>query len=284
MRAGTERSGGLEARELRGGLDAGGPRGFTLIEVLVSAGIASVVLLVGFYAITTTITTSKVTTQRVRDTENARLFFQMLERDLATAVPGVPPMPASKKGVAREPGTEAIVLTTKPGAVRYDMLQFYCRSDEPKANGEDTLLFVRYYTNYAAGVHSLCRAVRPVVQGMAIEEPYAMMNKNDFTDAIFSNVRNINVTFQYWSDGRDGPARKQYVKVDYGPDWNLSDPSQAQKVALCDSILVSIVFTNEYEEKQLNNKTAKAQGNYEDRLTKTYRSYSKILQLPATFK
>lgn len=254
-------------------------KGFTLIEVLVSAGIASVVLLVGFYAITTTITTSRETTQRIRDTENARLFFQMLERDLASATPGPGPL---RKGILTSPTfvladrSSTVLLTQRPSVTPFDTLQFYCRSDEQATLSEDSLLFVRYYTNFAAGVHSLCRAVRPYTDinnpphADDTQNPYDMANRADFSNALFSNVRNMTVIFQRWD-----PAQKRYVKA---------DPASQNEIAQCDSVLVSIVFTNEFAENLLNNNSARTQGTYEDRLNKTYRSYSKILQLPASLK
>src|SRR2546423_443922 len=64
------------------------PRGFTILEIVIASSIALFVFAVGYLAISTTVRTSDEQTKRIRDTENARLFFNMLERDLATAFPG----------------------------------------------------------------------------------------------------------------------------------------------------------------------------------------------------
>ncbi|MGD0090250.1 MAG: type II secretion system protein [Planctomycetota bacterium] len=62
--------------------------GFTMVEFLVASAIALIILTVGFVTINGTIKATREATAMLRATENSRLFFQTLERDLAAAWPG----------------------------------------------------------------------------------------------------------------------------------------------------------------------------------------------------
>ena len=129
--------------------------GFTVLEIVIASSIALIVFAIGYLAISTTTKTGDQVTKIIRDTENARLFFNMLERDLATALPG--PGNIEKKretqnqidGYIHDPvnNPSPLVLTESVTGVAAssDILQFYCRTDNTSAR--DELTFVRYYVN-----------------------------------------------------------------------------------------------------------------------------------------
>ncbi len=146
---------------------AGRPRhtrnaGFTLLEMLVVTLISLVVFITGFVLITGTSEARAKAISRLRATENARLFFQLLERDLAGAYKGPGDvMTRGRLAAATAYPVSApypIVIEDKDaGGVSYDILQFYTRADTHTVT--DEYVFVRYFVNRAD--LTLCRQVLP---------------------------------------------------------------------------------------------------------------------------
>jgi prepilin-type N-terminal cleavage/methylation domain-containing protein len=123
--------------------------GFTLIELLVVSAIAMVIFLVGFQMINGTVALSARGTARIRATENARVFFQMFERDIASACPGLHGM-VKTRTTALSPASPYPSANVPMGVLErdadnkdHDILQFYTKTDSPKA--PDEYLFARYY-------------------------------------------------------------------------------------------------------------------------------------------
>ena len=262
--------------------------GFTLIEAIIASGIALLVFGVGYTAIATTVTASNIASARIRDTENARLFFNMLERDLSTAVPGPTYMsktpadlPQSGYVLPQFPpptGTlgNAIVLNETGGPGLSDLIQFYCRTDHPGSQTDpvEPLLFVRYGLCRVEGVNAICRQTDVLTPGatgdlfpdrLTGEDPNLLpqihldMNPLALTNdkkseglALFDNVSRLIITLQRWD-----PSTRKYITP-------VIDGS-------ADSILVTIIFGDE------GNKTPHA-------TTQVTRTYSKIFQLPASFQ
>lgn len=268
------------------------PRGFTVLELVIASSIALIVFAIGYLAISTTTRTGDQVTKIIRDTENARLFFNMLERDLATALPGPGNIEKKRETLNQatpyvhsantNPSPLVITESVSSATPLSDILQFYCRSDIPGVR--DEVILVRYYVN--RNDHTLCRAT-------AVYDPTANLPLPDYTDpkgtltnasnsdlALYDNVRQLVVNFQQWR-----PDRKQYAK-ESGTLLIPVDP-QTGSYAVADSVLVTVIFTDDFKQKQLdayNSDHSTSNVNYQANVNKTYRSYSKVLQIPAAFK
>jgi type II secretory pathway pseudopilin PulG len=192
-------SGGLSALRVR-------RRGFSLVEMLIASFIAIIIFTVGFVIITGTIQAKNESSARIRATENARLFFQMLERDLAAAYPmkfGVAPNPVTgiytKEEMFEEYDITVGQNVSTGTAIKIDnnnSLQFYTRIDGRGVT--DEYAFVRYYINNA---QQLCREV--IHSNDLDTEPAwlpiaQMLDKCDF--AMFDRVRSMYVSFHKWDD------------------------------------------------------------------------------------
>ncbi|MEI6236951.1 MAG: hypothetical protein WCT04_28160 [Planctomycetota bacterium] len=251
--------------------------GFTLIEAIIASGIALLVFGVGYTAISTTVTASNIASARIRDTENARLFFNMLERDLSTAVPGPTYMSKSALTLAQSgytplPQGNAIVLNEYDGRALSDIIQFYCRTDHPGAPTDplEPLLFVRYGLCRVEGINAICRQTDTHTPGAtSIQCPDQLTGVDSFTSidmnplaltnhatseslALFDNVSRLVIVLQQWD-----PLNRKYI-----PPVTVNS---------ADSILVTIIFGDE------GNKTPHA-------TTQVTRTYSKIFQLPTSFQ
>lgn len=258
--------------------------GFTLIEILVASGIASIIFAVGYYAIATTIATTRASTQRIRDTENARLFFMMFERDLSSASPGpgnmlknretLTPLAIYAHNATTNPSPIVVTESTTGISALSDIVQFYCRPDIPGVR--DEMVFVRYYVNRDSNAHTLCRNAVVYDPNLAVpilpdeaSSPLTLTNAPDNNSALFDNVYKLTVVFQRWN-----VATKQYIK-----ESETNPPTQ------CDSLLVTVVFTNTFAQSALDKPNVdKSSDTYQSSLNNTYRSFSKVLSIPASFK
>jgi hypothetical protein len=192
-------------------------RGFSLVEMMIASFSAMIIFTVGFMIISGTIRAKNESSARIRATENARLFFQLLERDLAGAFPlqaGVPPVVEGiflkeqlfseydiTVGKNMSTGNNITVGTnvSTGNPIKIDnnnSLQFYTRIDGRGVT--DGYSFVRYYIN---NKQQLCRQVIPFGDPNEIPtfEPIEdVLNLTDF--AMFDRVRSMYVTFHKWDE------------------------------------------------------------------------------------
>jgi hypothetical protein len=180
-------------------------RGFSLVEMMIATTSAMIIFMVGFMIVSGTIRAKNESSARIRATENARLFFQLLERDLAGAFPlqaGVPPV---VEGIFLKeqlydvyPITVGTNISTG-NPIKIDnnnSLQFYTRIDGRGVT--DGYSFVRYYIN---NHQQLCRQVIPFGDPNEIPtfEPIEdVLDSNEF--AMFDRVRSMYVTFHKWNE------------------------------------------------------------------------------------
>jgi hypothetical protein len=195
-----------------------GRGGFSLVEMMIASLIAMVIFVIGFVIITGTIRTKNESSARIRATENARMFFQLLERDLAGAFPLQAGVPPAVEGIYLKDqlydeyditvGTN--VSTGNPIKIdNNNSLQFYTRIDGRGVT--DGYSFVRYYIN---NQQQLCRQVIPFGDPDEIPtfEPIEdVLPLNDF--AMFDRVRSMYVTFHKWDE----------VDKDYFPKLSSRD-------------------------------------------------------------
>ena len=236
--------------------------GFTIIEIVIASSIALFVFLVGYGAISSTVSASNISSARIRDTENARLFFNMLDRDLKSAYPGPTYMrkistPVSQSGYTPPPSGQPILLQESTGS---DILQFYCRTDHAPAVGEplEQILFVQYGYNHtnktlsrqatfceASALPADCPDQKPALSSLI------MTSIGSSDQAVFDNVERLNFTFQQWD-----PVNKVYLT-----------PNNLNFVA--DSVLVTLRFGDARNGLPHNNSV--------------YRSYTKVFPIPSSF-
>ena len=128
--------------------------GFTVLEMIVATVSALIIFLVGFTLISGTSEERAQSMTRVRMTENARLLFQLLERDLSGAYDVVyPPL-------ATTPFTfmsNTVIILNSPNNGNY-VLQFCTKVDTPNMTNQYVL--VQYFVYPTANV--LCRQVTTV--------------------------------------------------------------------------------------------------------------------------
>lgn len=140
--------------------------GFTVLEMIVATSIALIIFLVGFTLISGTSDTRTQSMARVRMTENARLLFQLLERDLAGAYDvGSFTLTSGNVGNVIMPNVDGF----------NDALQFCTKLDT--SNMTNQCVLVQYYVNPATSAHSpqnvLCRNVIlvPSIKNPALPPP-----------------------------------------------------------------------------------------------------------------
>jgi len=194
--------------------------GFTIVELLIAAFISLIVFGIGLTTINGTIRASSEATAMVRATENARLFFQTLERDLSGAwagpfemVKGKMDVPVDASGRATytplSAGTPIVLEFTQSGAIRGSALQFYTRADvraqEAGAPPERRVL-VRYYLN--PNERTLCRQVNED-DGAVTSPPAAPL--------------------QLEGGGQDSAGKELWPVA-------LSDPTQVDANAICEDV------------------------------------------------
>jgi len=182
-------------------------RGFTLIELLVVSAIAMVIFIVGFQLIAGTAAVSARGTARIRATESARVFFQMLERDITGAYPGPSSMIRSMvpfSGVYPASNVPIGVREKDSDGVEHDILQFYTKNDSPTVT--DEYLFVRYYINrYPDEFDStLNREVHfvtdPATEIPEITDPRGATELPNPQFALFDHADRLFVDYMLWND------------------------------------------------------------------------------------
>lgn len=181
------------------------PRGFTMIEFLISVFISTIVFLIGLSTITMTQRAQNTAAANLRIAENARLFFDTLERDVSGAYPaGYPSLRLDTPASLRLPDTPVVPLDIN----KSDALQFFSKTDH--ARTPDSVVLLRYFVarNDANDLNkvkqdrtTLCREV---LNG------YLMENGNDFiapppidpatgnSFALFDGVKKMKISYRRW--------------------------------------------------------------------------------------
>jgi len=180
--------------------------GFSIVELMVATLIAMVVFGLGFTIINKITQARTQTAARVRASENARLFFQLLEKDLAAANPGPHNMVKDRTLVPGYPcaAPQATVLEEDLGGGVYaDILQFYTRADA--ATVTDEYVFVRYFVNRAN--NTICRHVIAVPNSDESIAPELTENPLPYTNdaaivqfALFDEVKSFYVVHRIWNE------------------------------------------------------------------------------------
>ena len=250
--------------------------GFSLVEMLVAALIAIMIFVVGFIMITGTVRARGESLSRVRATENARLFFQMLEKDLSAGYPGAFGM---KKGVAPVPGTNPATLVLNEAApIASDLIQFYTHNDlsveDPANSNPNRMVFVRYYINQVE--HTLCREVREdnasaptgSIQMEMVYPPNTISTPD--SHALFDDARQILIDFQYWDN-----ATKTMIPVQWsGSDFRDGGGTPRNPT----HVMIRLVLFDPYAEARLrNDPTAVSNPNLK------YRAFTKTFPIPPGF-
>ena len=247
--------------------------GFTLVEMLVAATIAIIIFFVGFITITGTIRARGESMSRVRATENARLFFQMLEKDLASGHPGKFGM---IKGTAPIPGSNPATLVLNDDSPASDLIQFYTHNDlsveSPTPVSPDRSVFVRYYVNKIE--HTLCREVREdTTQSVQMELNYAP-NTTTRPDqhALFEEVHVLQVDYKYWDT-----TQKNMVTVKWNGTYFVDLSSGIQHVPT--HILVQLILEDQFATERLKHDPTVT----DPYSNLKYRAFSKTFPIPAGF-
>ena len=253
--------------------------GFSLIEMLIAATIAILIFFVGFVTITGTIRARSESMSRVRATENARLFFQLLEKDLESGFPGPNQMIKGVTNVAAASVTDPATLELREfnNPIDSDQIQFYTRNDistNPTApESPDRYVFIRYYVDQAK--HTLCREIREDSTGIQKWElnPPNMGLTYDF--ALFEDIRQLQIDFKYWDEA---VKCMKPLAGDPSLQWNGVDFLEGGTPRIPTHILVTVVMFDPYAEARLkNDPMAVTDPNLK------YRAFSKTFPIPPGF-
>ncbi|MFH0939880.1 MAG: prepilin-type N-terminal cleavage/methylation domain-containing protein [Planctomycetota bacterium] len=169
--------------------------GFTLVELLVAMAIIMVVFLVGFTLINGASDIRRQSEARIRASENARLFFQLLERDFAGAYPTG--LISTNDSLSELPPYK---LPVTPKGTDYTIdssyLRFYTRMDTQAPL--DEYVCVRYYVN---NLEQLCREAQNAleVQNALLDKLTSTSPEQQSSDhALFDETYSLNVGYQIW--------------------------------------------------------------------------------------
>jgi prepilin-type N-terminal cleavage/methylation domain-containing protein len=222
-------------------------RGFTLIEMMVATVIVLIVMGTGITLLNGSTKAQSVSTKRIGASENTKLLFQLLARDLEGAYRG-PNTPSLVKGRLIEADAYPVagdfpIVVADAVTPATDILQLYTKSDASTVT--DECVFVRYYRNHAD--RTLCRKVIPVLPTEAPEQtdPRETTETSD-ADALFDGVRQIIFVYRQWD-----PVTKVFLP-------SFSDTVESTDIPACTHLKVTIIMEN-------------------------LETYSKVLPLPSTF-
>jgi len=242
--------------------------GFTLVEVLIACFIATLIFLVGFTAISSTVNARRDSSRRIRGTEAARMLFQALERDLASAYNGPNGLTKSRAtGCAfnTTPVSAQLVLTVDPS----DALQFYTRADLPTQT--DNQLFVRYF--HDPNGKAVCRRVINATQSatppetgpLDADDPATTDENENERYHLINDVDAFQVLFRRWDD-----AGKTWLPA-------LSDSNDYATPASATHLLVKVRIRDPF---------ADYKGTTEDDKppAETTRTYYHVIPLPSSLK
>ena len=168
-------------------------RGFTLIEMMISIFIALIIFTIGFTAISSTIQARRESEARIRATENARVFFDLLQRDLANAYPrGGTGVIVELPDMVQELANQPMTVNKKNITVTNDRIEFFTHADHRGLT--DQYVFVRYFVN---SLGHLCRQTN---QSDTADTAYIPFDQNNDGSALFDQAFAILVSPAQWQD------------------------------------------------------------------------------------
>lgn len=184
-------------------------RGFTLIEMMIAIFIALIIFTIGFTTISATISARHEAEERIRATENARMLFQMMEKDLANAYPILPAYDITtlatstsfKIQIDNKPITNAPPGAPVALSIPNDHLEFFTRLDHRDLSGggfvdtPDTYVFVRYFVNNLGHV---CREIHTVDK--PADAALFPFNAADDSHALFEFAYSMLIIPCQWND------------------------------------------------------------------------------------
>lgn len=238
------------------------PAGFTILEMIIAATISLMIFGIGFYTITASQRVQSETTRSLRHAENARMFFEMLERDLQGAYAGWF-IDTKAKLVEKDSPTSP--------TQRYDALRFFSRLDYVNA-APDGVFLVRYYVapKDSTGTKVLNQIRREVWTG------YITPGSNQFVEtsvatyansldnvsgAVFDEVDRIRIDFRIYH-----PETKTFEPALESP--NDLDPALVPQAT---HMLVRLFLKDD------------GRGNQQDAGVVLPRLYQKVFALPGAF-
>ncbi len=262
-RAGGGQAGLGWRRGLRQPLGLNGTRaaGFTLIELLIAMSIAVLIFTIGFTILQGTRVAQREAKSRILATEQARLFFEMVSRDVAMSYPG-PFVDLNEKAELRKtflgPAPyrgNVLQLTTRN--IDYTDLQVGTFLDRYKdktgidldLNSGLAISNIRYYVvlqpkdplNIIANDTGFLYREVSLVQGPTnpATDPWPELNPpHDFRFAMFRGVNTLEIGYAEWDT-----AKKKML--------GESDPSFSN-IANADYLDVRITFLDPNEKLEFN--------------------------------
>lgn len=207
-------------------------RGFTLVEMLVAVFIAMIVFGVGFTLINGAALARSDAQARIRATDAARIFFDMLERDVAAAYPGPWTTPMTKADLVQPVAgvqTHALAMTTTAEST----------------TATSGFITVRYYV--LPGTKILYRETVQDTAGTAVPS-LAATPTHDSVFALMPEVEELSAKFYAWNeatrtlDDSDGtPDLATHINV----ALKIKDPNEKMPVRIFQkSLAIPAAFKN----------------------------------------
>lgn len=244
--------------------------GFTILELIIAATISLIIFGIGFYTITASQRVQAETTRSLRQSENARLFFDMIERDLQGAYPA---WFIDEK--------MDLVLPETP-TVKTDALQFLARLDNAR-RAPDAIFLVRYYVVEKDSTGRFVNQLRRRIDADYVRtgftftgvEPNAELTAvpmiDDFDSTVFDGVRSVSFSFtRYDSVSKTYTPPVDQVAILHPNPANLSDPRN-DEVRRATHLLVRLFMNDD------------GRGNQKDLGVVMPRMYQKAIPLPAGY-
>ncbi|GMV78991.1 MAG: hypothetical protein AMXMBFR7_01750 [Planctomycetota bacterium] len=213
--------------------------GFTLVEMLIAVAIAILILALVFTILNGASAAQTSTRTRIQASEGARVFFEVLERDLAGAFPG-PWLPAFQKSDLAPPGS---AIPDAAVGIHGEVIKMTTTSDTRLPGNE--YFSVRYYVarKEIGEEKRLYREVDPAQSPTTtfpfITDPDAATVSTE--NVLCMGVRRLRVQYAKWNsaEGRIEPVSETDplsshldVVIEFGVDTQDERFTKAQKGGL----------------------------------------------------
>ncbi len=214
--------------------------GFTLVEMLIAVAIAILILTLVFTILNGASAAQTSTRTRIQASEGARIFFEVLERDLAGAYPG-PWLPAFQKSDLAPP--QAIAIPDAAVGVHGEVIKMTTASDTRLPGNE--YFSVRYYVarREIGEEKRLYREVDPAQLPNTtfpfVTDPNATAVSTE--NVLCMGVRRLRVQYAKWNpiEGKVDPVSETEplashldVVIEFGVDTQDERFTKAQKGGL----------------------------------------------------